>query len=93
MREFLIELKLPYQKPQIINVRMMANGIYRMAVLDRFDRVETLSGEEIGFGIIMFQTFKFPRIIRLVVRENWSEALYRNWEGQAVLVDIHKYDD
>lgn len=86
--EILVELKLPHQKAQIVRVRRLLTGQMRVGIRDRFDRLEWLNGEEIGFGIIVFQTLKFPKIARLVVRNDWSEALFRNFEGQSVQVEI-----
>lgn len=88
MREHLLEVKLPYQKPQNILIRQMANGVYRLALLDRFDRVEHLNGEDIGFGILVFSTCRYPRIVRLVIKTDWSEAIFRNFEGQSVTVEV-----
>ena len=90
MKEIILEVKLPYQKPQNILIRQMFNGIYRLALLDRFDRVEYLNGQDIGFDIIVFSTCRFPRIIRLVVKTDWSEAIFTNFEGQSVPVEIRK---
>lgn len=86
--EILLELKLPYQKPQNVCIRHMFNGVYRMAIIDRFDRVEYLNGEDVGFGIIVFHTCKFPRIVRLTIKKDWSEAIYRNFEGQTVMIEV-----
>lgn len=88
--EILVELKLPYQKVQIARVRQLVTGQFRIGVQDRFDRIEWLNGEEVGFGVIVFQTLRFPRIVRLVVREDWTEALFRNFEGQSVPIGIRK---
>ncbi len=88
MKEFLLEVKLPFQKPQNVLIRQMFNGIYRMALLDRFDRVEYLNGEEIGFGILVFSTCRYPRIVRLVIKTDWSEAIFRNFEGQSVPIEV-----
>jgi hypothetical protein len=89
-RELLLEIKLPYQKPQNVLVRKMNNGLYRLALFDRFDRVEYLNGEYIGFGVIMFNTCKFPRIVRLVLKDTWDEGLYRNFEGQTVNIEVRE---
>lgn len=88
--EILLEIKLPFQKPQNVLVRKMNNGIYRLAIFDRFDRVEFLNGEYVGFGVIVFNTCKFPRIVRLVIKDTWDEALFRNFEGQVVDVDVRE---
>ena len=88
MNEYLLEVKLPYQKPQNILIRRMINGVYRLALLDRFDRVEHLNGEDIGFGILVFSTCRYPRIVRLVMKSDFSEAIFRNFEGQSVAVEI-----
>lgn len=88
MKEYLLEIKLPYQRPQNILVRQMANGIYRLALMDRFDRVEYLNGEFVGFGVVVFSTCRFPRAVRLVVKDDWSEAIFKNFEGQFVEVEV-----
>lgn len=80
-------MKLPWQKPQIISVRAMPNGRYRTAIMDRFDRMTWLDGEHVGFDIIVFQTMKFPKITRLVFKDDFSQALFRNWEGQTLEVE------
>lgn len=91
-REILLELKLPYQKPQNVLVRKMGNGIYRLGLFDRFDRVEFLNGEDIGFGIIVFHTSKFPRIVRLTLRDTWDEGIFRNFEGQVIDIEVREID-
>lgn len=88
--EMLVELKLPWQKVQIARVRHLATGQYRIGIADRFDRIEWLNGEEVGFDVIVFQTLRFPKITRLVVRNDWTEALFRNFEGQSVPVGVRK---
>jgi len=88
MKEYLLEVKLPYQKPQNILVKQMHNGIYRLALLDRFDRVEYLNGEYVGFDVIVFSTCRYPRVVRLVAKTDWSEVIFKNFEGQFVDVEV-----
>lgn len=88
MKEYLLEIKLPFQRPQNVLVRQMMNGIYRLALLDRFDRVEYLNGEYVGFHIIVFETCRFPRTVRLVAKSDWSEVIFKNFEGQFVDVEV-----
>jgi hypothetical protein len=89
-KEILLEIKLPYQKPQNVLVRKMHNGIYRLAIFDRFDRVEFLNGEDVGFDVIVFNTCKFPRIVRLVLKKTWDEGLFRNFEGQVLNIEVRE---
>jgi len=88
--ETLVEIKLPHQKPQIVCVRLLATGLYRLGLVDRFDRMEYLNGETVGFDITIFQTLRFPRLTRLVVRGDWEAAMFRNFEGQTVSVPVRR---
>lgn len=68
----------------------MPNGVYRTSILDRYDRVEWLQGEDVGFDIIVFQSMRFPRTTRLTMKKDFSQALFRNFEGQALEVEIFR---
>jgi hypothetical protein len=89
-RSQVIKLYLPHQKPQIVDLREVAPRVYRLNIFDRFDRVETLHGEDIGLDIILFRSSRFPRITRLVMKKDFSQAIFRNFEGQEIEVDVHK---
>lgn len=65
MKEYLLEIKLPYQRPQNILVRQMANGIYRLALMDRFDRVEYLNGEFVGCALCLITKIILSPMVKL----------------------------
>jgi hypothetical protein len=88
MIESLIQLKLPFQKPQTVRLKRLGAALYRLGLFDRYDRVEWLEGELVGFGIIVFTTYRRPKVIRLVLRDDFSEGLYRNFEGQTIEIDV-----
>jgi hypothetical protein len=88
MIESLIQLKLPFQKPQVVRLKRFGPALFRLGLFDRYDRVEWLQGELVGFGIIVFHTYRSPKVLRLVLRDDFSEALYRNFEGQTVEIDV-----
>lgn len=88
MIESLIQLKLPFQKPQVVRLKRFGPTLFRLGLFDRYDRVEWLQGELVGFGIIVFHTYRSPKVIRLVLRDDFSEGLYRNFEGQTVEIDV-----
>jgi hypothetical protein len=83
-------LLLPWQKPQNIEIRMLPNGTYRTSIVDRYDRVEWLAGEDVGFDVLVFQSMRFPRTTRLTIKKTWDEAIFRNFEGQALEVEIFR---
>jgi hypothetical protein len=83
-------LHLPWQKPQHIEIKRLANGVYRTSILDRYDRVEWLMGEDVGFDVIVFKNMKFPRTTLLTIKSDWSQALFKNWEGQSLEVEIYR---
>lgn len=88
MRIEFAKLHLPWQKPQKIEIRWLANGVFRTSIVDRYDRREWLQGEDVGFDIIVFQSMRFPRTTRLTVKKNLTQAIYKNFEGQSLEVEI-----
>lgn len=88
MRRKFLKIILPYQRPQVIELRWLPNNTIRTSIADRYDRVEWLNGEQVGFGILVFYSMRAPRIIRFTMRDDFSEAIYRNFEGQSLEVEI-----
>ena len=86
----LCRLLLPYQRPQNIEVRQFPNLSYRTSIADRYDRVEWLMGEDVGFDVLVFQSMRFPRTTRLTILADFSRAIFKNYEGQCLEVEIFK---
>lgn len=69
-----VTLMLPWQKPQVVIVRELLSGIYRLQLVDRFDRTINYTGTKIGFGVTLFESTYNQSY--LVVQGNWEEVLY-----------------
>jgi hypothetical protein len=83
------KLSLPFQKPQHIEILSLHNGFLRTSIIDRFDRVEWLLGEDVGFDILVFHAVRVPRIMRLTIRD-YKDAIFRNQQGEVFDVSIER---
>jgi hypothetical protein len=88
MKRTKVTIVIPGQMPQTITVTETATGLYRCAIVDRYDRIEPFQGEDIGFGVVLFKSTIKDRISRIVVLNNWSQASYRAFNGKEYKVGI-----
>jgi hypothetical protein len=47
-------------------------------------------GEDVGFDVLVFQSMRFPRTTRLTILADFSRAIFKNYEGQCLEVEIFK---
>lgn len=81
-----ITLILPWTPPQDVLCRVVLPGVYRMSLLDRFERRIQYVGSDIGFGIRLFKSTMNQSYV--VVKGEWDEALYKDPAKAAVKVEI-----
>ena len=85
-------LTLPWQEPQIIDVRKWSSGNCRLALLDRFNRFFWLSGEDVGFGVTVYRSSHANPRVRLVIFGDYERALWTAWDGDIYDVQIKKME-
>lgn len=90
-REYFI-INLPYQDPQIVEVRLWGGGFSRLRLLDRYSRPVWLQGESVGFNVQVYrQMVGSPPKVKLVIFGNYEKALYTNWDQSVTEVKIEPY--
>lgn len=86
------EIILPYQPPQIVEVRLWGQDLStsRLALKDRFDRIFWLNGDKVGFDVTVYRATTQPPRIRLVIFGDYQEALFTAWDGGVKNVPIKR---
>jgi hypothetical protein len=88
-REY-FEITLPYQSPQIVEVRLWGGGASRLALVDRFGRSFWLNGESVGFNVRVFRSTTLPPKIRLVIYGDYEKALFTSFDCVVKEVPIRR---
>lgn len=81
-----VTLLLPWQPPQVVLVRELLAGVYRLQLLDRYDRKINYAGSDIGFGVKLFKSTQNQSY--LVVKNHWDEVLYASADGKPQIVEV-----
>ena len=69
-----VTIALPWNPPQVILVRELLRGVYMLQIKDRYGRMITMFGKELGFGIKLFKSTRNHSY--LIVKNIWDEVLY-----------------
>lgn len=89
-----VTLMLPWQPPQVVVVRELLAGIYRLQLTDRFGRIVNYTGIAIGFNVRLFESTYNQSY--LVVKGEWEEVLYSaesdQKPSQVTVLDIETDD-
>lgn len=93
-KEFMIrehfEITLPYQAPQLVEVRLWGGGASRLCLVDRYGRSFWLNGENVGFNVRVFRSTTIPPKIKLVIYGDYEEALYTSFDCVVHKVPIRR---
>lgn len=81
-----LTLLLPYQPPQEVIERELTRGVFRLLLVDRWDRKINYIGSDIGFGVRLYKSTVNNSYI--VVKGQWDEALYASERGRAVRIEV-----
>lgn len=88
-REY-FEITLPFQAPQIVEVRLWGGGSSRLGLKDRFERLFWLNGESVGFDVRVFRSTTLPPKIRLVIYGDYEQALFTSFDCVVKSVPIKR---
>jgi hypothetical protein len=84
------ELTLPYQAPQIVDVRRWGPGHSRISVVDRFNRFFWLNGEDVGFNVTVYRSSTSSPRVRLVIYGDYEAAIWTELDGKISEVNIRR---
>lgn len=83
-KEFMIrehfEITLPFQAPQLVEVRLWGGGASRLCLVDRYGRIFWLNGENVGFNVRVFRSTTLPPRVRLVIYGDYEKALFTSFD-------------
>lgn len=89
-----VTLLLPWQPPQTVVDREVSRGIYRLQLIDRWERKINYVGTDIGFGVRLYKsTFNQSY---LVVKGRWDQVIYSSEKQNPTpiqVLDIETDDD
>jgi hypothetical protein len=85
-------LTLPWQEPQIIDVRKWSSGNCRLSLLDRFNRFFWMNGEDVGFNVTVYRSSFSSPCVKLVIFGDYERALWTAWDGVVYEVQINKME-
>jgi len=74
-RVYTVTLLIPWQPPQRVTVRELTRGIYRLSLVDRYERKINYVGTDIGFGVALFKSTYDQSY--LVVKNRFDEVIYK----------------
>lgn len=83
---FTVTLLIPWQPPQRVVVRELTRGIYRLSLVDKFERTINYAGTDIGFGVSLFKSTKDQSY--LVVKGFFDEVIYKPAKGEAQSITV-----
>ena len=85
-RVYTVTLIIPWQPPQRVTVRELTRGIYRLALVDRYERTINYVGTDIGFGVALFKSTYDQSY--LVVKGMFDEVIYKPAKGDPMSITV-----
>lgn len=81
-------IQIPWQPPQEILVKKVG-GCQIFSFIDRYGTSKVFYGFDIAYGVSLFQTKYMYSVEKMIVKNDWEEAIYTDKSGKIHVVIIH----